>query len=63
MIRSIRKLERVEKSKDIDLGEPVMFSRAAGEKLPLQDWYVWSIDTEGLSNPTIYSMRWKLMPP
>jgi hypothetical protein len=62
-IRSIRKGERVEKDQEIDLGVPATFSRAAGEKLPVQDWYVWPIDTDDLSKPTIYSMRWKLKPP
>jgi hypothetical protein len=59
-ILSIRKSERIEKNDEIDLGVPATFSRAAGEKLPKQDWYVWPIDTDELTRSTVYSMRWKL---
>ena len=61
-IASIRKSERIEEEYK-DFGVPATLSRAAGEKLPVQDWYVWSIDTDELSKSTVYSMRWKLMPP
>ena len=70
-IASIRRSERVEMEEPKDLGVPATLSgvpatlaRAAGEKLPVQDWYVWSIDMDELSKSgsTVYSMRWKLMP-
>ena len=61
-IRSISKIRRAEDDQAIDLGVPGIFSQAAGEKQPDQKWYVWPIDVEDMSQPTVYSMRWKLEP-
>lgn len=64
-IKSAFRSARDEGSEEKPLGPPPTYYRAAGEKLPVQDWYVWPIDVDSgdPSRATIYSLRWKLDPP